>query len=395
MSGFKSVYLDPSTFTLDAGQRLRVSQLTTLADLKILDEDDTLLTENFGTGTGTYNNNTYSMSVTSGQYRIKCSKLYFNYYAGKSQLIECTFHAFNAEANVTKRIGYFSSNAVAPFNSNLDGFWLENTGSTIDLVVSNNGTEKLRRNITQWDNYSLISSYDWSKFTVIAFDYLWLGGAVLRLFLKTDKGFVLCHTFNYSGTDTGTFTRSPNHKIRYEVRSTTGSGSLTYICSQIATEGSIAESGKQRTVDTGSTQITLANIGTTYPLKAIRKKATHRDRMVKSIGLNANVSSNADILLLSLQLNPTLSASLTYTDVANSSVQEATGNGTITVTSPGTKLWSDYMVTGKAIPHNILEQEFLSKMGITLDDIPDQIVLCGTPVTAGITCSAVLSYKDF
>ena len=57
-------------FGLDASGRSRVSQLTTLADLKTLDEDDALMLENVGTGTGLFSNNTYSMSVTSGQFPV-------------------------------------------------------------------------------------------------------------------------------------------------------------------------------------------------------------------------------------------------------------------------------------------------------------------------------------
>lgn len=395
MSGFKSVYLDPSTFTLDASSTVRVSQRTSLSDLKILNGDDTLLLENHGTGTGTFSNNTYNMSVTSGQYRIKCSKHYFPYFSGKSQLIEETFDNFQSEANTIKRAGYFSSNSIAPFNSNLDGFWVENTGSTIDLVVSNFGVEKLRKNITQWDNYSLISNYDWSKFTVIAFDYLWLGGAVLRLFLKTDKGFVLCNTYNYSGTATGTFIKSPNHKVRYEIRSTTGTGSFRYICSQVSTEGSISESGKQRSVHTGTTSLSLTTIGTTYPIKAIRKGSNYRDETMKQIGIKSFVSSNTDVLLTTLQLNPTLSAPLTYTAIPNSIGEEATGNGTITVTSPGIILWSDILPQNGMSPNNILEEEYLSHIGVTLDGVSDQLILCGTPITSRVTCNGIMNYKEY
>lgn len=395
MSVFKNIFLDPATFTLDASSTVRVSQRTSLFDGKLLNVDDTLLTENFGTGTGTFTTPLYTMTVTSGQYRIKSSKHYFPYFSGKSQLIECTFQNFHSEANVTKRVGYFSSNAVAPFNSNLDGMFLENTGTTIDLVVTNNGTEKLRKHINEWDNYNLISSYNWSNFTVIAFDYLWLGGAVLRLFLKTDRGFILCHTFNYSGTAQDTFMLSLNHKVRYEIRSTTGSGTFTYICSSVMTEGSISESGKQRSVNTGSTSITLATVGTTYPIKAIRKSTTHRDRVIKQVGMKTFVSSNTDVLLTTLQLNPTLSAPLTFTTIPNSYAEEASGNGTITVTSPGIILWSDILPQNAMSPNNILNEDYLSHIGMSLDNISDQLVLCGTPITSRITCNGVMNYKEF
>lgn len=60
MSGFKNILLDPATVTLDAGSRLRTSQMTTLLDGKILNSDTPFLFDNAGTGTGTYANNKYT-----------------------------------------------------------------------------------------------------------------------------------------------------------------------------------------------------------------------------------------------------------------------------------------------------------------------------------------------
>lgn len=379
----------------DAGGRQRISQITTLGDYKTLNADESLLLENTGTGTGLWANNKYNLSVTSGQFLIRRSRSYHHYFSGKSQLVELTFDNFQSEANTVKRVGYFSSNAITPYNSDKDGFWLENTGSTIDLVVSRFGIETLRKNITTWDGYSLLSTYDWSKFTVIRFDFLWLGGAVLRLFIKTDLGFVLAHTFNYSGTDTDTFTLSPNQSIRYEIRSSTGTGSLRYICAQVATEGSVGESGKQRAIDNFSTDITVSTVGTTYPIKAIRKKSTHRNSAVKITGAQLFVSSNTDRGLMSVCLNPTFSSALTFTDVTNSSAQEANGNGTITVTNRGTVLFSKYITQNSIFDAKVFEEDFLTWLDESINDVSDIIVVCITPLTSGITTNAVINYKDY
>jgi len=233
-----------NNFGHDAGGRTRVSQITTLLAGKILGADDTTLFENVGTGTATYGSNKVNLSVTSGQYIIRQSKRFAPYFEGKCELVEATFDNFQTEANTTKRVGYFSSNAVAPYNSNLDGFFIEDNGTIKSLKAYRNGTLTIDVPFTTMDNYDAISSYDWSNFTVMAFDFLWLGGAILRFFVKTANGFELIHTVNYSGTATDTFILSPNQPIRYEVRSATGTGSLRYICSQIATEGSINEGGK-------------------------------------------------------------------------------------------------------------------------------------------------------
>jgi|GEM_PF-6980645 len=71
----------------DAGGRQRVSQITTLGDYKTLNADETLTLESIGTGTGLWGSNKYNMSVTSGQYFIRRSKSYHQYFSGKSHLL--------------------------------------------------------------------------------------------------------------------------------------------------------------------------------------------------------------------------------------------------------------------------------------------------------------------
>jgi hypothetical protein len=146
--------------SLDAGGRQRVSTLTTLFDGKSLNADETLLWDNQGTGSGSLIDNKYKMNVTSGQYLIRASKFFIPYFSGKSQIVEMTCDNFQPEVGLTKRLGYFSSNAVAPYDSNKDGFWLESTPSGISLVIQNNGTQVISSALSQWDNYSTIQSYD-------------------------------------------------------------------------------------------------------------------------------------------------------------------------------------------------------------------------------------------
>jgi hypothetical protein len=402
MSLFKNILLDPATVSLDAGSRVRTSQMTTLLDGKILNSDNPFLFDNAGTGTGTYANNKYNMSVTAGQFRVRQSKRFSPYFSGKSQLIECTFDNFQVEANTVKRAGYFSSSAVSPFTANYDGFYIENDGTTIRLKADRNGVNTVNVDWTTWDNYSLISGYNWANFTVVAFDFLWLGGAVLRIFLKTNKGFVLAHTVNYAGTATDTFILSPNQPIRYEIRSTTGTGSFRYICSQVSTEGSTTESGYNNSVISLSTAAipsnTAATVGTRYPLKAIRKKVANRDNSVKVVLPQVFINS-ADQALWTLELNPTLSAPLTYTSVANSAVEEANGAAvaalSITVTTPGRVLASGIVTQNGMMPSGIFENDFLTSLGSTLTNVMDEIVLCIQPISSTVTVNGVINFKEY
>lgn len=376
----------------DAGGRVRVSQLTTLGDYKILNEDRSLLIENAGTGTGTFTNNKFNMAVTSGQWYVRQSRRYHPYFSGKSQIYEVTFDNFGLQDGVVKRVGGFSSNAASPYDSTYDGVWLENDGTKYIMKAARAGVETVSVDWTDWDNYDLIENHDWDAFNVIFIDYLWLGGAIYRLWMKNGGGFVLLHTVHYPGTSQDVFIKSPNQPVRYEIRSSTGSGSFRFICAQCSTEGSVDESGIGRTYS--GSAVTISSIGTTYPLLALRKKTTHRDISVELEDLSAFPTSTNDIMRWSIHVNPTLSVGLTYANLSNSALQAASGNGTITVVSAGTVIAAGTTSTNGQLPANVLKRNFLSSLGSTLNNTMDEYVLCGTPVTSNITVYPTLSYKE-
>ena len=127
--------------------------------------------------------------------------------------------------------------------------------------------------------------------------------------------------------------------------------------------------------------IATGNVGTTYPLLAIRKGATFRDIAVAIEDLSVFVTTTQDQMRWSVQINPTLSAPLTYAAVANSAVEVASGNGTITVTTPGTILVAGTTSSTLMQPTGILKLNFLSFLGGTIANVMDQYVLCGEPIT--------------
>lgn len=390
MSNLRNLRLLTDTFGYDAGSRTRVSQITTLLDGKILGADDLTLFENIGTGTATYGSNKVNLSVTSGQYEIRQTKRFNPYFSGKSHLIECTFDGFQTQENITKRIGYFSSNAVAPYASNLDGLFIEDDGTIKSLKAYRNGTLTIDVPFTSMDNYSAIASYNWTNFTVIAFDFLWLGGAVIRFFVKTANGFELIHTVNYAGSASDTFILSPNQPIRYEVRSTTGTGSLRYICSQVATEGSINEGGKTLSLY-NPTSVTTNAVGTIYALKAIRKQVAFRDAAIQILNIAITVNATSDSGILMLFVNPTLSGAMTY--VANSKIEESTNTDrTITAGTGRLVCATPLNVSGST---DIIKENFLSFLSQSITNTFDEFVLAYMPTSSNQVVNAVLTVKEY
>jgi hypothetical protein len=383
-------------FGIDAGVRTRVSQLTTLLDGKLLQFEDQ--SDNSGMFQNQYNGlaplrvgNRLIMSISGiNQYSIRQSKRFYPYFSGKSQLIECTFDRFQTQAGVTKRFGYYSSSADSPFSADIDGFYFEDDGVSKSLQIKNLGTTVASIPFASMDNYALVASYDWSKFTVVAFDFLWLGGATLRMWLKTDLGFVLLHTYNHTGLLDGTMINSPNQPVRYEMRTTAdASGQFGYICSQVSTEGSINESGRTKSL-INDTAIATNSTALVYALKGIKKRNTYRDVATQITEISVVNTSNADSGILMLLLNPTLSAPLTY--VNNESIEEGTATNQ-TVTGLGKILAAapaSYQGGTDAMKEN-----FLSFLSQSINDIMDEYILAYKPVSSNQSVHGILTVKSY
>lgn len=395
MSGFKEIRFESPM--MDAGGRSRISQLTTILDLKTLYADDpnTMERVSGGAGTGTFINNKYSMVVSANNdFAISKSRVWAHYFSGKSQQVEVTFDNFQPQTGVVKRVGYFNAGNISPYNTveSTDGFFLESSNGTITLKVYSNGTETLNIPITQWSGYSNLSSYNWQNFTAVVFDFLWLGGAEFRMFIKTGNGFILAHKFTWAGTSQGTFFNSPNQPVRYDIYSTGGAGTFTSICAQVSTEGSINECGKFSTAESSTTAVSAATIGTKYLMKAIR--GTTPGRLIKLNSFYHFVSSANDIALLTLDLNPTTITGVpTWTAISGSPVEQAHGNGTSTV-SGGTPIFSA-IVTQNTVILPQLSEDYLTYIGYKINNVSDIISLSITPITASITCYAGMNFKVY
>ena len=366
-------------FQIDLAGSSRVSQRLTLFDGKILGEECPSRWDTKGTGTATFENNTISMSVTEGEYLVRQGKLFCPYFSGKPQFIEATAIGFHNQAGITKRIGYFSSNAVAPYDSDKDGLWLEADGTTHRLVCSRKGVITHNIPLADWDNAADFADYDWSKFTVIGFDFLWLGGAGLRLFVVKDGQFTLAHTItDHAGYQDGLIFLSPNQPIRYEIRSATGLGEMNSVCSQVATEGA-SESEQGKSVAFASAVLPANVVGTVYAVCGIRKQESFRDVFSYLKSFDGLISSNqTETGLLYLLSNPTLSAPLNYSNVSR--IQFGTPTSGTTVTSLGrvlkvVPLRDDFSGTSDAA-------SFMRNLLVGIDNSMDELVLAYSPLSS-------------
>ncbi len=152
MSGFKNITIDTEDALIDAGHRLRVSQMTTLLDIKQINDNSPLFIdrENINGGTQSYsqtNGGTTLSVTTTGDAAVAQTKMFASYFSGKSHFGEMTFNNYQNETDVTKRVGYFSSATASPYDSNKDGLWFEADGTDYRLRIQKGGTDVV--NVTQ------------------------------------------------------------------------------------------------------------------------------------------------------------------------------------------------------------------------------------------------------
>jgi hypothetical protein len=387
----------------DAAGRNRVSQVTTLGDYKHHFGVNALLmdSELIGTATAAYDATKSHIRMTTSanaDAAIHQTKQWHNYQAGKSHNPEMTFTNFAVETNIIKRVGYFSSNIVTPFDSNKDGFYIESDGVTdneVKIVVTNNGTVTAEILQSAWDNP--IASYDWDKFTVTEWDFLWLGGTAFRLFVVINGVKELVHTYLHAGIGSGVAILSPNQPIRYEIRQVgAGSGTLDMICAQVSSEGAINQLGITGTINTNSNFVNANAIGTSYAIVGLRLQAAKRgvEITVKSISINS-ISSNKNYIWR-LLLNPTVAGTFTYANKTNYNIQQAIGDvsgspSTNTVTG-GTELAVGY--ADSASPVNDVVFTAL-RLGSKVDGTLDEYVLAVTPQTTNQDVSGGIGFLEF
>ena len=378
----------------DAFGRLRVSELTTLIDIKQIHDNAPLFIDQVqnATGLSVYNANESSTTLSTaanGDYAIAQTKQRFNYQSGKSHLIEMTMFGFQTEANVTKRIGYFTSSTVAPYTANLDGLWLENDGTTVRLKIYRNGTEVQNVAQSDWDDAGdgngTAPLIDWSKNQILIWDFQWLGVGIVRFTLNIDGVNYLMHTMKHANVTQKVYMESPNQPLRWEVRqSGVGSGSMNYVCASVSSEGAMNVIGKLLSNDTGNGIVNANTSGTFYAIVGIGVQSTKIDSVIDVLDVSLSATSN-DSFKWALYLNPSVAGTFNYSAISNSAVESAVGDtvdnpSTNTVTG-GTQLASGYMKTGGGGSGSIQKEiKNAIKLGMTIAGVTDKMVLAVTPL---------------
>ena len=397
-------YSDSSN--LDAFGRLRTSNVTSLLEYKhTYDKLPLVINEvTAGTATSVYDkpNSQVVMSVlTNNDYVIRQGVARGIYQPGKGQIFEASFSNFQLETNVIKRVGYFTTSTSAPYNSVVDGFFLESNGQTgiISFQIWQSGTTTFSAASTSWltTDYD-VTNINWSKTQLMFTDFQWLGVGRVRFGVVIDGQFKLFATSTGTNNLNNVYMKSPNQPVRYEIRSVSGgaTGSFNMICSQVSLEGSINSLQKSTSV-TAFTAQTKPTAYVTYPILGYRLNSSYEGANITLSDiqtLNITNPSKADFLI-TIQYNPTLSSTSSWTSITDTPVEYSLSTGQ-TITTQG-HIITSFMGSGSGTQVDNFEfKDNMLKPGLKVNGTPDEIWICvkSTLANQDFRASINLSYFD-
>lgn len=383
---------------LDAFGRLRISQLQSIIDVKHTINKLPLIVSEYtaGTATSTLIPSDACVRMTTSANNdivIRQTKQWATYYSGKGQLFEGSFSNFVIQSNIIKRVGLFNSSTASTYNTLLDGIFLESNGSTnqISFQIWKSGSTIFSAATSAWDS-SIInpSSINWSLSQLMFVDYQWLGVGRVRFGMVYSGQTIFFTEYTATNNLSTIYMANPNQPIRYEIRQVgAGSGSLDMICSQVASEGSIND--LVRTISIPSTATTtFSTSGVKYPYIGVRINPQYRSILARPNNFIILNTSN-DNYLITLEYNPTLSSTPTWTNMSIAPFQYSIQNGTPTITTEGFVMEGFLGEAGTTAVSNFDFRDNIVVMGSSVAGVMDELWICITPLGANATFSGVLN----
>lgn len=385
---------------IDAFGRLRVSEVTSLLDIKQLYDKDPLFIDEVisGNGTSTYNNgdsSTTMKTISNGDYVIRQTKQVTNYQSGKSHQIFTTFYSFEPETNIIKRVGYFSSSTLAPYNTSYDGLYLESSNNTVSVNIAKNGVISTVPQ-SQWNLDKLDGTgpsglkINWTKDQILEIDFEWLGVGRVRWSVVVDGKIVTFHETLNAQNIQGVYMKYPNQPLRWEIRQIgTGTGNFTHVCASVGTEGSLNTLGTERTINTNGNAVAANSLNTKYMVLGIRLNANKTHSVIDILDLTL-LSTTNDNYYYELILNPNVTNPVNFTTMQDSTIQYVIGTGTTTINN-GTVVASGY-VTQLEAKEKIISSAL--RLGSTINGTSDVMYLTVIPLSVNMNVHGSLTFRE-
>lgn len=242
---------------VDAFGRARMAQPLTLFDANNV---GSLSTEFYNTLTGggaavNHNANDSSAEMviaTSSESVVRRSRRRMSYQPGKSLLLMATFTMAAPEADLTQRVGYYDDS---------DGIFLEEVNGTYNIVLRSSASgsvQEIRKPQSEW-NGDKVNGIDadttsghtlnLEKSQIFWSDFEWLGVGSVRCGFVINGELIVCHTFHHANAITGTYMKSAQLPVTYELiagGTYAGAGAtMKQICCTVISEGGYEAIGQE------------------------------------------------------------------------------------------------------------------------------------------------------
>lgn len=339
--------------TVDSFGALRVTQPRTIFDSKLLSNDGPLLWDRIISGsTANYSwaspIATYVVS-SSGDYTVAQTRRRMIYEAGQSHKILMTFVLGAPAVNSTARVGYFNSTTVAPYSASYDGIYLERDGASVNLCVGNVGIiESVSQSLWNVDpcNGSGPSgiNLDFTKSQILFIDFQWLGVGRIRIGFVVNGTLTYVHQFEHSNLIGGVYMTSPNHSLRYELRSSGAISSLSQICAAVMTEGTVTNDGIVTSVSSNRAGVTVSTTDTALIGVRLRSGSLNQSIVPIDYSIISTATSSANYQY-NICINPTINGQINWSSSLSSSYEYARGSATSSVANMGTVVESGWVGT--------------------------------------------------
>jgi hypothetical protein len=316
----------PDSGMFDAFGRQRVSQPFTLFDSTLRhSKNPELWNETISGGTSEHLPNESSVRMTvaaSGDSVLRRTRKRFPYQPGKGLSILQSFAGAFLEAGLVQEVGFFDDN---------NGVMLRASGTTLQFVIRNFTSGAPVETVVNQDEWNIDTApwLNFSKTNIFTADLEWLGVGRVRCGFVLDGEYRYCHEFNHANALDVVYMTTAILPLSYGIRATsTASGSMKQICSNLASEGGYEPAGV--IYKTGRGASNFASISTETMVAAIRMTSGRTDNIILpsqvDVSLGGKQSDNV-VAEWRMRLNPTVSGTW---------LQAVNGRGNVETMSSGT-----------------------------------------------------------
>ncbi len=320
-----SVFDNNIQTTLDAFGRLRVSNPTTILDIRFPGQtsgDDNFVNNNLqitsasnGTYSPDYGNSKLVISASGIGYYVSQSRNYCVYQPGKSLLFMGSGVLYpGINDGYTTRIGYFDNVTSSSTLTNplivKNGLYFQYSGGNYSVNISSNSTVTEAINQSDWnidkmDGTGLSGlTLNFQKTQLFVIDMEWLGVGRVRFGFYAYGKIQYCHQITNINAFTVPYTVAINLPICYSIHNSTGSSNsanaFTQICSTVISEGGYAPLGRPFSISTGSPNAVQIAANIEEPILFLRGNTNnpnyyHQNIIPTSISM---IGSNVNNLIL-------------------------------------------------------------------------------------------------